>query len=204
MFHLLPSKYSFRLVGRQELKEFKKTKTAEINSAESFDNQNQDQIDQKRRSFLRVLGVIGASAVGLSIFPKKADALGLGGAPISNSVNLRNRSNVKINPATEEGTAVLKKSVVLTSSGTILTPTTGKKIRLYNTKFSLSADMTSVSFRFGIGGDDFEKYLAPKTGGLYGIKNHPNYVEGTADAILYCAITGTGSVQVNVDYVEFP
>jgi hypothetical protein len=163
-----------------------------------------EEIDKKRRLFLKAVGVVGLSALGTTLFAPKADALGIGGAPPSPTVNLRNRSNVKINPATEEGLTISKKSVALTATGIVLTPTTGKKIRIYNTKFSLSADMTSVSFKFGVAGDEFEKYLAPKTGGLYGMRNHPNFIEGSINVALYCVISGTGTVQVNIDYTEFP
>lgn len=199
----LPSKYSFRLISKSELQLIKKRLSTEKNQGTDFDIDKKN-IDQKRRAFLRTVGIIGLGSLGLTMFPKKAEALGIGGAPTNPTVNLRNRSNVKINPATEEGTAILKKTITLTESGIILTPNTGKMIRLYNTKFSLTADMTSVSFRFTAVGTDFEKYLAPKTGGLYGIKNHPNYVTGAANEALYCVISGTGSVQVNIDYTEFP
>lgn len=99
------------------------------------------------------------------------------------------------------GSAILKKTVALTGSGTVHDPAAGKKIRLYSIKFSLSADMTDVSFDFG-SGSAFEKYLNPKTGGLYGWNTHPDYVEGAIDENLDCVITGTGTVQINIEYVE--
>lgn len=100
-----------------------------------------------------------------------------------------------------ESTSILKKTVALTGSGNVLTPASGKKIRVFNLKFSLSADMTDVAFKFG-SGTAFEKYLAPKTGGLYGSNTHPDYNEGAIDEILKCDITGTGTVQINLEYVE--
>lgn len=99
-------------------------------------------------------------------------------------------------------TSVSKATVSLSSSGNALVPASGKKIRVYGIKFSLTADLTSVSFRFDSAGTDFEKYLAPKTGGLYGSNNHPDYVEGGIDQELYCVISGTGTIQINIDYVE--
>lgn len=147
--------------------------------------------------------------LGASLLPKRAEALVMGGTPATSVVGLKDDSNSRINPATEEtlqsvltGNAVLKKTTALTSSGAVHTPTSGKKARIYNTKFSLSADMTSVSFRFTSGGTDFEKYLSPKTGGLYGSNNHPNYKEGGVDQALYAVIDGTGTVQINIDYLE--
>lgn len=100
-----------------------------------------------------------------------------------------------------ENTAILKKTIALTGSGNVHTPGSGKKIRIFNLKFSLSADMTDVAFKFG-SGSAFEKYLAPKTGGLYGSNTHPDYNEGAVDEILKCDITGTGTVQINLEYVE--
>ena len=133
----------------------------------------------------------------------------MGSAPTSNVVGLKNASNTRINPATDEsvqsllsGQSVNKLTTTLTSSGNVKVPGSGKKIRVYSTRFSLTADMTSVSFRFTSGGSDYEKYVSPKTGGLYGSNNHPNYVEGGVNEALYCFINGTGSVQINIDYLE--
>lgn len=96
---------------------------------------------------------------------------------------------------------ILKKTVALAASGTIHTPASGKKLRVYNLKFSLSADMTDVAMKFG-SNSAFEKFLAPKSGGLYGTNLHPNYTEGEIDEALKCDITGTGTVQINLDYIE--
>jgi hypothetical protein len=99
-------------------------------------------------------------------------------------------------------TAVSLKTVALTASGNVHVPTGGKKTRVFNLKFSLSADMTDISFRWASGGTDFIKFLAPKAGGYYGTNIHPEYLEGATDAILYCVITGTGTVQINIEYLE--
>lgn len=104
-----------------------------------------------------------------------------------------------LNKAT--GGAVLKKTVALGSSGTIHTPSAGKKVRLFSIKFSLSATMTDVAFNFGAN-PDFEKYLTPKAGGLYGWNTHPDYYEGAVNEALDCVINGAGTVQVNIEYVE--
>lgn len=167
------------------------------------------QENTKKRLFLKLLGVAGLGFVGSLIFPKKADAYVFGSTPASNTVGIKNSSNARINPATEEsvqaltsGQGVLKATVSLAVSGNILTPASGKKIRVYSNRFSLTADATFVSFRFTAGGTDHEKYMSPKTGGLYGANNHPNYIEGGVDEVLYCVISGTTTVQINVDYLE--
>jgi hypothetical protein len=158
--------------------------------------------DERRRLLLKGLLIVVAGVFASSLFPKKAEALVMGGAPATSVVGVRDANNARVNPAKLEGNSVLKKTTVLSASGTVHTPSSGKKIRVYNTKFSLDATMTSVSFRFTSGGTDFEKYLAPRTGGLYGTNQHPNYVEGASDEVLYCSINGTGNVQINIDYLE--
>jgi len=165
--------------------------------------------DSKRRLFLRAFSLFVVGAFATTLFPKRADAIIMGSTPGSSVVGSKNAANVRINPATEEtvasllvGNKVLKKTTTLASSGTVHTPGAGKKIRVYNNKFSLTENMTSVAFRFTSGGSDYEIYLAPRTGGLYGTNNHPNYVEGGTDEVLYAQIAGTGTVQINIDYLE--
>ncbi len=165
--------------------------------------------DARRRLFLKGFVVILGGFFASTLFPSKAEALVLGSTPSAGVVGVKNAANARVNPATAEdiaaliaGNSVQKKTVILTASGTVHTPSSGKAIHLYNCKFSLDANMTSVSFRYTSGGTDFEKYLAPRTGGLYGTNNHPNYKEGAVDQALYCIIDGTGSVQINIDYLE--
>lgn len=159
-------------------------------------------IDSSKRLFFKVAGVAGLGLAASALFPKSADAYVTGSTPTSNVVGVRNIANTKINPATAEGQGVTKLTTSLSSSGIVRTPASGKKIRVYASRFSLTADATSVSFRFTSGGTDHEKYVSPKTGGLYGANNHPNYVEGGVDEVLYCAISGTTTVQINIDYLE--
>jgi len=165
--------------------------------------------DDSKRFFLKALGVAGLGLAATQLLPKKAEALVMGSTPSSSVVGVKNSSNTRINPATEDtlstlitGQGVTKLSLNLAASGNVRTPASGKKIRVYATRFSLTADATSVSFRFTSGGTDYEKYVSPKTGGLYGSNNHPNFVEGGVDEVLYCVISGTTTVQINVDYLE--
>lgn len=166
-------------------------------------------IDERKRTLLKAIGGVGLGVVAASFMPRSAEALVMGGTPSTSVVGVKDDANTRINPATEEtleqilsGQGILKKTTVLAASGNVHTPASGKKIRVYANRFSLSADATSVSFRFTSGGTDFEKYSTPKAGGLYGANNHPNYIEGGIDEILYCVISGTTSIQINVDYLE--
>lgn len=166
-------------------------------------------VDDNKRLFLKVAGVAGLGLAAGALFPKGAEAYVAGSTPTSNVVGVKDDTNTRINPATEEtlsslltGQEVTKLTINLSSSGTVHTPAAGKKIRVYATRFSLTADATTVGFRFTSGGTDYERYVAPKTGGLYGSNNHPNFVEGGVDEVLYCNISGTTTVQINVDYLE--
>ena len=217
---LLPKKYSFKLVSKTKLKNLcDANDSVDLNTKiiNPIENQleptiieNQDkEIDNNKRSFLKIAGIAGLGIVASQLLPHKAEALIMGSTPSSNVVGVKDDSNTRINPATEEtltslltGQGVTKLTTSLASSGTVRTPASGKKIRVYASRFSLTADATSVSFRFTSGGTDYEKYLAPKTGGLYGSNNHPNYVEGGVDEVLYCNIVGTTTVQINIDYLE--
>jgi hypothetical protein len=97
---------------------------------------------------------------------------------------------------------IQKTTVSITATGTVLTPQSNKYLRLYSVKFSTTADISGISFRFGSGGSDFERYLSVVQGGLYGFNAYPNYIQGNVDEVLYCSITGTSLVQINIDYVE--
>lgn len=105
--------------------------------------------------------------------------------------NAYNKSQIEIS----------KLTVALTASGNVATPTSGKKLRVYSCKFSLSGDADSVALRFGAG-SNFEAYSSVVQGGLYGFNLHPNYIQGDVDETLYCTTSTTGTVYINVDYVE--
>ena len=184
---MIKNKYSFRLLTKAEIRNIKKSKKDD-SLLLSLNNQEKED----KRAFLKLAGLVGLGLAATQLLPKKAEALVFGGTPSATTVGIKNSSNSQINPATEEtvselqiGLKVQKKSVLLNATDVVHTPTSGKKIRIYNMKFSLSADLTSISFRFTSGGTDFEKYLVPKAGGLYGANNQPNYYEGGVDESLY-------------------
>lgn len=97
---------------------------------------------------------------------------------------------------------IIKSTISLTASGSVLTPSTDKQLKIYSVRFSLTSDVDDVSFRFSSTGTDFEKYISVKSGGLYGSNNHPNYILGNANEPLYCSTSTTGAIQINCDYIE--
>lgn len=212
---MIGNKYSFKLIGKDVLGKDAPVgpslTTPALPTATQSDNVSGGELisDQNKRFFLKALGIAGIGIAATQFLPKKAEALVMGSTPSSSVVGIKDASNDRVNPATEEtlsallaGQGVTKFTTSLAASGNVLTPSSGKKIRVYASRFSLTADATSVSFRFTAGGTDHEKYLSPKTGGLYGANNHPNYVEGGVNEVLYCVISGTTTVQINIDYLE--
>lgn len=71
-------------------------------------------VNKDKRTFLKVLGIAGASIVGSLLLPKKADALIMGSAPTTGVVGVKNSANARINPATEETVSSLLKPTDLT------------------------------------------------------------------------------------------
>jgi len=208
---MIPNKYSFHFVrSTKDIESLPVSVGKEVVAEVSGQEGTAPVVhDGNKRFFLKALGVAGVGVVASQILPSKASALVMGSTPSSSVVGVKNASNVRVSPATEEtvsalltGQGVTKLSINLSASGNVRTPDSGKKIRVYASRFSLSADATSVSFRFTAGGTDHEKYVSPKTGGLYGANNHPNYIEGGVNEVLYCVISGTTTVQINIDYLE--
>lgn len=65
--------------------------------------------DQQKRTFLKAVGGVGLGAFLLSMLPtSKADALVLGGTPSTSVVGLKNSTNNRIDPATEDTLSAAK------------------------------------------------------------------------------------------------
>lgn len=58
--------------------------------------------DTRKRNFLKLLGGVALGLFATSLATKKADALIMGGTPSTSVLGLRDASNVRINPATED------------------------------------------------------------------------------------------------------
>lgn len=58
--------------------------------------------DKKKRDFLKLIGGVGIALFTASLFAKKAESFTFGSIPASGVVGLKDASDVRINPATEE------------------------------------------------------------------------------------------------------
>jgi len=76
--------------------------------------------DKDKRTFLKVAGIAGAGLAASLLLPKKAEALIMGSSPTTGVVGVKNATNTRINPATEEtlGT-VLKKTDLTFDAGSV-------------------------------------------------------------------------------------
>jgi hypothetical protein len=97
--------------------------------------------DKDRRLFLKAIGALGLSAIGISLFPKKGSALIMGGAPSASVVGVKNSSNMAINPATEDTLALLVKKTDLTFDGDDLQV----KVTSSPSNFSDSTDISKMA-----------------------------------------------------------
>ena len=100
---MLASKYSFKLLS---------TKKTEKDATQSIfpetKVQNDGESDSKKRSFLKLAGVVGVGAAATLLIPKKAEALVFGSNPTATTTGVKNASGAKINPATEDTLAGIK------------------------------------------------------------------------------------------------
>ncbi len=99
---MLSPKYSFKFLSRSKAKNLNLLSQKEKVEAEDVES------DSSKRSLLKLLGVVGAGAVAASLLPKKAEALVFGSTPTSNVIGVKNSSNVRVNPATEDTLSSIK------------------------------------------------------------------------------------------------
>lgn len=97
------------------------------------------------------------------------------------------------------GKAISRFSGAVSATGTLITPASGKKIRVYGLRFTIDGNADAIAFTLG---SEIEKYRTVKAGGMYGTNLTPNYVEGSTDQPLTITVTNlvSGSVQVIADY----
>ncbi len=115
-FYFASHRDSFRLItknGSTQKEISSTTVTTQITEPTKEESANNIK-DSNKRNFLKILGMTGAGFIATSLFPKKAEALILGGTPTSSVVGVKNAANARINPATQETAATLLKTSDLT------------------------------------------------------------------------------------------
>jgi hypothetical protein len=60
-------------------------------------------VDNKKRNFLKVAGIVGLGLIASQAFPKKTEAYSMGSSPTSGVVGAKNSANTRIDPAIEGG-----------------------------------------------------------------------------------------------------
>ena len=70
-------------------------------------------IDDSKRMFLKVAGVAGLGLAASALFPKSSEAYVSGSTPTSNVVGLKDSTNTRVNPATEDTLSSVAKEVTL-------------------------------------------------------------------------------------------
>ena len=93
---MLPSKHSFRLLSKEGIALIHHDPSPRKKDFDSVES------DSKKRSFLKLAGVVGVGALATTLLPRKADALVFGSAPTAASMGVKNASGTRINPATED------------------------------------------------------------------------------------------------------
>ena len=93
---LAPNQYSFQFLSRAKVKALKIVPEVVVEPSAPVVS------DSGKRTFLRLAGLVGVGLVASSVLPKKAEAYVLGGAPTSPVVGLKNSSNIRVNPATDD------------------------------------------------------------------------------------------------------
>ena len=129
----LPFGYSFRFLRNQEADDILNSKNCQalVAPQKVID-------DEKRRLFLKTLGVIGAGAVGASMLPKKAEALVMGGTPGASVVGVKNTGDVRIDPATEGTAGSIKTATEATQTSAGLIKTNTDTLATNSNKFTFS------------------------------------------------------------------
>ena len=113
---MIPSEYSFKLVKN------KKIKNANMAEGVAVVTEDVADFDNNKRSFIKLAGMVGAGVVASQLLPGKAEALVMGGTPSTSVVGVKDSSNNRVDPAIKTGNLILKKTIGLTSSGTVHTP----------------------------------------------------------------------------------
>jgi hypothetical protein len=121
---MLASKYSFRLIPKKTMSALKKRVVVD-SSDTAADTSSPKEVDSSRRAFLKIASIAGVGVAASALFPKTAHAYVAGSTPTSNVVGSKDASNVRINPAKEDGNL----ATIKTNTDSLVAPGAGGYIR---------------------------------------------------------------------------
>ena len=113
----LPNTDSFLLIRRTVVKPSFPSEAGNVLASipQSTDWEQPKIKDQSKRNFLKVASIAGAGIVASQLLsPKKAQAFIMGSSPTTGVVGVKDSTNARINPATEETVSLLLKTSDLT------------------------------------------------------------------------------------------
>jgi len=143
--------------------------------------------DQGKRNFLKVAGVVGASAIASQILsPKKASAFIMGSSPTTGVVGVKNAANTRINPATEETVSTLATEATVS---TLLKPSD-----LTFDAGNLQVKVTAVS---GAGSSSFSDATDVAKSGLVDVDRHVQV------DVLSSALPSAASTENTLETISF-
>jgi hypothetical protein len=120
----IPNSYSFLLIRKQTVESdflaVTKTTTTIVTQEQVANKDSPPISDGDKRNFIKALGVAGAGVAAATLLPNKAHALVMGSSPTTGVVGVKNASNTRINPATEETVdSILKTSDLTFDAGAL-------------------------------------------------------------------------------------
>lgn len=100
---MLDSTHSFKFISPKKMKLLKQERAISTVVVEKKEKDHDASVDENRRAFLKIAGLTGLGVAATALFPKTANAYVTGSTPTSNVVGSKDASNVRINPAKEDG-----------------------------------------------------------------------------------------------------
>ncbi len=112
----LPNTYTFRLIrgSTAEPGFLPGAENALATASQSTDSEQAKVIDHGKRNFLKVATIAGVGVIASQLSPKKAQALIMGSSPTTGIVGVKDSTNTRIDPATEDTLSTLLKTSDLT------------------------------------------------------------------------------------------
>ncbi len=157
--------------------------------------------------FLRTLGVLGLGIVGASAIPRKADALVLGGAPSTSVIGVKDSTNARVNPATEDTLATIKTDTASIASSassiaasTANIPVRGQAVMANSMPVVIASDQGPIPIAGSMSFDASSKMTVDAADSLYFLRKIVKQLEplNTVDSANRQRVIIDGSVSLTV------